>query len=234
MNIIIPMAGRGSRFEQAGYTPPKPLIEVNGKPMIQVVIENLNLDGNYIFLVQKEHYEKYNLETVLTTLKPGCRIVQIDGITEGAACSVLLATEYINNDEPIVMANSDQYVDWDSKEFISTVSQFDAGILTFTDTSPKWSYVKKDEHGLVTEVAEKVVISNQATVGIYYWAHGKDFVKYANQMIGKNIRVNNEFYVCPVFNEAIQDGKQIATTQAGRMQGLGTPEDLKAFLENSI
>ena len=232
MNVLIPMAGAGSRFEQAGYTFPKPLIEVNGKPMIQVVVENLNVEANYIFLVRKEHYEKYNLKYLLNLIAPDCTIVQVDGLTEGAACTTLLAKEFINNDEPLLMANSDQFVEWNSNECLYAFSAdtIDAGILTFESTHPKWSYAKLGEDGFVTEVAEKKVISNNATVGIYYWNKGSDYVKYAEQMIEKDIRVNNEFYVCPVFNEAIQDGKKVRVKNVDKMWGIGTPEDLNYFL----
>jgi HAD superfamily hydrolase (TIGR01509 family) len=234
LNILIPMAGAGSRFEQAGYTFPKPLIDVKGKPMIQVVIENLNIKANYIFIVQKSHREKYNLDTLLNLITPGCKIVEVDGVTEGAAVTALLAKEYINNNAPLFFANSDQFVEWDSNEFMYKMNETDAdgGIVTFEATHPKWSFAKIDENGLVTEVAEKNPISNIATVGYYYWKHGSDFVKYAEQMIDKNIRVNNEFYVCPVFNEAIQDCKRIRTFNISQMWGLGTPEDLNYYLEN--
>ena len=234
LNVLIPMAGAGSRFEQAGYTFPKPLIEVNGKPMIQVVIENLNLDANYIYVVQKSLREKYNLDTLLNLLTPGCKIVETDGLTEGAACTALLAKDYIDNDNPLFFANSDQFVEWDSNEFMYKMQETDAdgGIVSFTATHPKWSFAKIDENGLVTEVAEKNPISNIATVGYYYWKHGSNFVKYAEQMIEKNIRVNNEFYVCPVFNQAIKDCKEIRTFNTIGMWGLGTPEDLKFYLEN--
>ena len=234
LNVLIPMAGAGSRFSQAGYTFPKPLIEVRGKPMIQVVVENLNIEANYIFIVQKEHYEKYNLKYLLNLLAPNCKIVQVDGITEGAACTTLLAKEYIDNDAPLVMANSDQFVEWNSNEcmYAFNADSIDGGILTFKATHPKWSYAKLDEYGFVSEVAEKKPISDNATVGIYFWKHGSDYVKYAEQMIEKNIRTNNEFYVCPVFNEAIADGKKIRVKQIEKMFGIGTPEDLNYFLEN--
>jgi len=234
LNVLIPMAGAGSRFEQAGYTFPKPLIEVKNKPMIQVVIENLNLEANYIYVVQKFHREKYNLNTLLNLLTPGCKIVEVDGLTEGAACTALLAKEFINNDNPLFFANSDQFVEWDSNEFMYKMNETEAdgGIVTFTATHPKWSFAKVNESGLVIEVAEKNPISNIATVGYYYWKHGSDFVKYAEQMIDKDIRVNNEFYVCPVFNQAIKDHKQIRIFNTSGMWGLGTPEDLKYFLEN--
>lgn len=236
LNVLIPMAGAGSRFEKAGYTFPKPLIEVRNKPMIQVVVENLNLDANYIYVVQKSHREKYNLDTLLNLLTPGCKIVETDGLTEGAACTALLAKEYIDNDNPLFFANSDQFVEWDSNEFMYKMQETDAdgGIVTFTATHPKWSFAKIDENGLVTEVAEKNPISDIATVGYYYWKNGSDFVKYAEQMIEKNIRVNNEFYVCPVFNQAIEDCKHIRTFNTAGMWGLGTPEDLKYYLEHYV
>ena len=234
LNVLIPMAGAGSRFEAAGYTFPKPLIEVKKKPMIQVVIENLNIDANYIYVVQKSHREKYNLDTLLGLLTPGCKIIEVDGITEGAACTALLAKEHIDNDNPLFFANSDQFVEWDSNEFMYKMQETnaDGGIVTFNATHPKWSFAKVDEQGLVTEVAEKNPISDTATVGYYYWKKGSDFVKYAEQMIEKDIRVNNEFYVCPVFNEAIESGLQVRTFNTEGMWGLGTPEDLKYFLEN--
>jgi HAD superfamily hydrolase (TIGR01509 family) len=234
LNVLIPMAGAGSRFAQQGYTFPKPLIEVNGKPMIQVVVENLNIEAHYIFIVQEEHYIKYNLKYLLNLIAPGCDIVQINGITEGAACSTLLAKEFINNDAPLVMANSDQYVEWNSNEcmYAFTADEIDGGIVTFEASHPKWSYAKLGADGFVSEVAEKKPISNEATVGIYYWKHGKDYVKYAEDMINKNIRVNNEFYVCPVFNQAIEDGKKIKVKRVNKMWGIGTPEDLDHFLKN--
>jgi HAD superfamily hydrolase (TIGR01509 family) len=234
LNILIPMAGAGSRFEQAGYTFPKPLIEVNGKPMIQVVVENLNIDANYIYVVQKSHREKYNLDTMLNLITPGCKIVEVDGLTEGAACTALLAKDFINNDSPLFFANSDQFVEWDSNEFMYKMqeSNCDGGIVTFKATHPKWSFARIDDNGFVTEVAEKNPISDNATVGYYYWKHGSDFVKFAEQMIERNVRVNNEFYVCPVFNQAIEDCKKIRIFESEKMWGLGTPEDLKFYLEN--
>ena len=234
LNVLIPMAGAGSRFQQAGYTFPKPLIDVKGKPMIQVVVDNLNMDANYIFVVQKEHRAKYNLDTLLNLIAPNCKIVEVDGMTEGAACTTLLAKEHIDNDAPLVMANSDQFLEWDSNEFMYKMieQKVDGGIVSFQATHPKWSFAKVDEHGYVSEVAEKNPISDIATVGVYYWAKGSDYVKYAEQMINKNIRTNNEFYTCPVFNEAIGDGKQIKTFHIDNMWGIGTPEDLNNFLEN--
>jgi HAD superfamily hydrolase (TIGR01509 family) len=232
MNVLIPMAGAGSRFSEAGYTFPKPLIDVEGKPMIQSVVDNLNIEARHIFIVQEEHYKKYNLNETLKRISPNCEIVKTNGITEGAACTTLLAKELIDNNEPLLIANSDQYVDWDSNEFMYSMvgDGVDGGILTFYSTHPKWSYARLDDSGFVSEVQEKKPISDKATVGIYFWRKGSDYVKYAEQMIKKNIRVNDEFYVCPVYNEAIEDGSKIKIFDIKQMWGLGTPEDLNYFL----
>lgn len=234
LNVVIPMAGNGSRFVEAGYSFPKPLIEVNGKPMIQTVVDNLNVEANYTFIVQKEHYDKYALKYLLEMIAPSCNIIMVNSVTEGAACTVLLAKNFINNDHPLLLANSDQFVEWDSHDFYYSCenSKLDGCILTFESVHPKWSFARLDDDGFVSEVAEKKPISNIATVGIYYWSKGSDFVKYAEKMIEKNIRVNNEFYVCPVFNEAVNDNKKIRTYNISNMWGLGTPEDLDFFLEN--
>ena len=236
MNVLIPMAGAGKRFEEMGYSFPKPLVDVDGKPMIQLVVESLNIDAKYIYVVQKEHYEKYNLKHLLNLISRNCKIIQIDEMTEGAACTTLLAEKYINNDEPLLMANSDQYLDWNSNEFMYSMiaDDIDGGILTFTATHPKWSFAKLNKDGFVERVAEKDPISNIATVGVYFWTRGSDYVKYAKQMIEKDIRTNNEFYVCPVYNQGIEDGKKIKTYHIDRKQmwGLGTPEDLERFISD--
>ena len=232
MNVLIPMAGAGSRFAKAGYSFPKPLIDVNGKPMIQTVVENINIDANYIFIVQKEHREKYNLDNMLNLIAPDCKIVEVDGITEGAACTTLLAEEYIDNDQPLFIANSDQWVGWNSLDFLYKMNELnaDGGIVTFKATHPKWSYAAVDNDGMVTEVAEKNPISDNATVGFYYWKRGEDYVESAKDMIAMQKRVNGEFYVCPVFNQAILMGKKIFAHNVEEMWGLGTPEDLEKFL----
>ena len=234
MNILIPMAGEGSRFAAQGFDKPKPLIDVDGMPMIQTVVESLNLDGRYIFLVRKEHIDKYNVDVFLKTITSNCEIVVVDSLTEGAACTALLAEDLINNDENLVIVNSDQYIVWNSTKFMYAANEKNVAgsILTFQADHPKWSYAKTNENGFVTEVAEKKVISNNATVGLYYWSKGSDFVKYAKQMIEKDIRVNNEFYICPVYNEAIKDNKKISTYNVDEMWGLGTPEDLEFYMSN--
>jgi dTDP-glucose pyrophosphorylase len=235
LNIIVPLAGEGTRFKERGYTFPKPLIEINGKPMIQVVVENIRpkVAHRFTFICRKEHYDKYSLRDLLELIAPKCNIVTVNHVTEGAACTVLLASEYFNNADCLLIANSDQYVEFACNDFINdaTKRRLDGSILTFPASHPKWSYAKLDEEGLVMEVAEKRPISNHATVGIYFYRQGKMFFEAAQQMIEKNIRVNNEFYVCPVYNEMILAGYKIGIyeIEQAKMHGMGTPEDLEQF-----
>lgn len=237
MKILIPMAGEGSRFATQGYQFPKPLIDVQGKPMIQRVVENFYFeDAEYIFLVRKSHMEKYSgLIGALEQIAKNSKIVVVDSLTEGAACTALLAKDLINTHEDLLIANSDQIIDYEPKNFwlLKNLTGVDSIVYTFEATHPKWSFVKVDQQGFVTQVAEKNPISNIATCGIYWYKYGSDFVKYAEQMIEKNIRVNNEFYIAPVFNELIQDNKKLVPFYVHKMWGIGTPEDLQFYLDNS-
>ncbi len=235
------MAGRGSRFAQAGFELPKPLIDVNGQPMIARVIENLRpkFSHRFVFLTLKDHLEQFNLETPLKNWAGTNAVcVPVATVTEGAACTVLLAREHLSRDCDLLIANSDQLIDSSCEEFVrwARAKNLDGAILVFEDSDPKWSFAALDGQGFVREVAEKKPISNLATVGIYYFSSGAQFVKSADQMIAKNIRTNNEFYVCPVYNEMIQSGARVKTWTIGKdkMHGLGTPEDLAKYLEHHI
>jgi dTDP-glucose pyrophosphorylase len=237
-NVVIPMAGDGSRFAEAGYDLPKPLIVTDGLPMVQKAVWSMGIGARYIYVVKAEHNEKYNLSELLPAMTPALEVIvlEVDGTTEGAATSVLVAKEYINNDDLLVISNCDQIVEWVPNDFLKDAGEgrgLDGSITVFTAEGDRWSYAKTNEKGFVTEVAEKKQISNQATAGIYYWRYGSDFVKYAEQMIKKDIRVNGEFYVAPVYNEALLDKKVIGTYPVDKMISLGTPEDLKIYL-NSI
>jgi NDP-sugar pyrophosphorylase family protein len=236
MKVLIPMAGEGSRFSKEGYTFPKPLIDVNGKPMIQVVVENLDFDCEYIFLIRKNHISTYPglLDSLSRITNDNFKYVEVDGLTEGAACTALLAEELIDNDEDLLIANSDQYIDYESLNFhmLKNLTNVDGIVFSFNAVHPKWSFVKTNSRGYVTEVAEKKPISNIATCGIYWYRHGSDFVSCAKQMIEKDIRVNNEFYIAPVYNELINSGKTLIPFYVNKMWGIGTPEDLRYFLKN--
>jgi dTDP-glucose pyrophosphorylase len=238
INIVIPMAGAGSRFAKAGYKKPKPFIDVDGKPMIVRVLENLTYsEARYILIARKEHMEQ-EVELVKEIEKEFNAIfIPIDKLTEGTACTVLYARKYINNDEPLLIANSDQIVDMNIADFIddSKNRNLDGSILTFIDkySDPKWSFAKLDENNLVAEVKEKVVISEFATVGIYLYSRGKDFIDAAIDMVIENDRVSNEFYTCPTYNYAISEFLKIGiyNIEFDQMHGIGTPDDLNLYLE---
>lgn len=242
LNIVIPMAGAGSRFTQAGYQIPKLLIPIHGIPMIKLVIENLRPKEphQFIFLCQRAHVELYGLAAKLNAWAPGCGLIQLDGLTEGAACTVLKAKDLINNTTALMIANSDQYIDTSIDAYLSRLFEdnLDGLIMTMKSTDPKWSFVGLNPVGEVTQVVEKQVISNEATVGIYNFKHGRDFVRAAELMIAKNLRVNGEFYVAPTYNQLIEEGQKIGICNIGNdgagMHGLGIPADLHNFLELPI
>jgi len=239
LTIVIPMAGRGSRFADAGYKDPKPLISVRGVPMIKLVIDNLrpSRPHRFVFICQREHVAAYGLEPRLAAWAPGCAIVQLDGVTEGAACSVLTAEAYLD-DSPLMIANADQYLDVSMDDYLDAADGLDGMIMTMTASDPKWSFVAVDERGLATQLAEKVPISDEATVGVYNFAHGRDFARAAREMIARDLRVNGEFYVAPVYNMLIEQGARIGIhnigNEANGMYGLGVPADLELFLSLPI
>jgi len=236
INIVIPMAGAGSRFVKAGYKKPKPFIDVLGKPMIVRVLENLAYkNAKYILVARKEHIEKEKRLVKKIEASFNALFIPIDKITEGITCTVLYARAYINNDKPLLIANSDQIVDIDIKDFISDcfARNLDGSILTFIDKykDPKWSFVKINKKGIVLETKEKVTISKYATVGIYFYSRGEDFVNAAVDMIIENDRSNGEFYTCPTYNYAVKNGKMIGVynIKFNQMHGLGTPKDLDTY-----
>lgn len=234
-NILIPMAGRGSRFEEKGYTDRKPFIDINGKPMIHRVIENLNIefDANYKFILVclREDFERYNFSEFKNIIgHESYDIICLDDVTQGAAQTILTAKHLIDNETPLLTMNSDQMIEYDVETMFWKAKEYDAMIPCFYGEGKAWSYAKTGPDGYVTEVAEKKQISNQATAGYYYWSRGSDFVKYAEQMIEENDRTNGEFYVAPVYNWAIKDNKKVGTFMVTKIYHLGTPEYLEQFL----
>jgi dTDP-glucose pyrophosphorylase len=231
------MAGRGSRFADAGYTVPKPLIPIHGVPMIDLVIDNLRpaCVHRFVFLCLREHMNQYGIDEHLRSLEPNAVIIPIESVTEGAACTVLLARDAIDSGDPLMIANSDQWVDLDIDQYLDAmrIDDYDGFIMTMRADDPKWSYVRLDEGGRVIEVVEKQVVSNEATVGIYNYARGTDFVGSATVMIEKDLRVNGEFYVAPVYNEMIAGASRVGYHNVGQvadgMYGLGVPADLSLF-----
>lgn len=243
LNIVVPMAGAGSRFARAGFTDPKPLIPVGDQTMIQLVISNLtpSRPHRFVFIVQRQHDIDYGLTSRLSEWAPGCEIVRLDGVTDGAARSVLAAEDLIDNDYPLMIANSDQFVNIDIDDYLAELDadlNADGLIMTMEDRDPKWSYVGFDGEGKVVRVVEKEVISDHATVGIYNFRRGSDFVTAAKEMIAAEEKSNNEYYVAPTYNQLLRDGHSIIVCNVGAvgegMRGLGTPDDLAAFLADPI
>lgn len=242
LNIVIPMAGRGSRFASAGYDVPKPLIPVAGVPMIELVVDNIApaRPHRFIFLVLQEHLETRRVAELIHDIAPGSVIVPVREVTQGAACTVLLAREHVDTSEPLMIANSDQWVVTDIDEYLRAgdAPGTDGLIMTMVAQDKKWSYVGYDERGYVSTVVEKQVISDQATVGIYNFTRGSDFVAAADEMIASDLRVNGEFYVAPVYNQIIEKKARVATFSVGDVEGgmwgLGTPEDLELFLASPV
>jgi dTDP-glucose pyrophosphorylase len=238
INIVIPMAGAGSRFSKVGYKKPKPFIDVNGEPMIVRVLENLSYPNARFILIAREEHIKQEAQLIQEISKKyNALFIPIEHLTEGTAATVLFARKYINNTTPLLIANSDQIVDIDIRKFIDDCKrrELDGSILTFIDKEqdPKWSFAKVDKNNLVTEVKEKVAISEIATVGIYLYAQGSSYVNAAIDMIVANDRVSNEFYTCPTYNYAIRDGLKIGifNIEQNQMHGIGTPDDLNSYLK---
>jgi dTDP-glucose pyrophosphorylase len=241
LTIVVPMAGRGSRFATAGYTLPKPLIPVLGTPMIALVIATIRpaTPHRFVFVCQAADAARHDLRRQLRHWAPGCGIVELDGYSQGAACSVLAAEAEIG-EGPLMIANSDQYVTVEIDRYLATLSDqgLDGLVMTMRASDPKWSFAAIGADGLVTRIAEKQPISPHATVGIYNFARGQDFIRGARAMIARDARVNGEFYVAPVYNDLIAAGARIGIFDLGdegaAMHGLGTPADLEGFLASPL
>lgn len=238
LQIVVPMAGRGSRFAREGYELPKPLIDVAGRPMIDVVVSNLkpSCPHRFLFVVQSSHVADHSLDVILRDASPGCSIIQIDHVTQGAACTVLEARQMLDSSAPLMIANCDQWVDASIDDYLNAFrsQDVDGFMMVMPETDPKWSFASVDSDGWVTRVVEKEPISDIATVGIYNFSRAGSFTAAADSMISAGRSVNNEFYVAPVYNEMIEFGARVATwnveSEGPAMYGLGTPADLERFL----
>jgi NDP-sugar pyrophosphorylase family protein len=234
MRIVVPMGGEGKSFAERGYTFPKPLVEVAGRPLIELVVDNLtpSCQHDFVFVCRQEHVQQFALGDVLKLVAPGCHIVTMGKPTKGALCSVLLGMEHLNHDDELLIANADQIVDYPIDRFLSTAREqrWDGAIMTFPNTHPKWSYARVEDD-LVVAIAEKQPISRNATVGLYYFRRGTDFVRAAERMIYKNASVSGEFYVAPVYNELVLAGQRVGIVpiDSTQMHGLGTPEEVERY-----
>jgi len=237
LHIIVPLGGKASRFQERGFTFPKPLIEVGNRSMIEVVLENLAPPQpcRYTFICRKEHLTQFYLGDMLRLLAPDSRIISLEHETAGALCSVLLAADFMNPDEELLVANGDQFIRSGLAPFYQTCRNdgTDGCILTFTATHPRWSFVRTNAAGEVTAVAEKRPISKQATAGLYYFRRSTDFLAAAEKMLVKGLTTSGQYFVAPVYNELILAGKRVTTYHLpeNTMQSLGTPEDFSIFCD---
>ena len=217
MRIVILMGGSSSSFFDAGHKFCKPLIEVGEDMIIEAVVNNLNQivepEDKMIFIIKQEDNEKFHLKNVIKLLVSKSEVVELKYDTEGAACSALLAAEFIEDDEELLIVNGDQIIEYDLKKVRDEFSkkEYDAGVITFDSVHPRWSYVKINDTSEVIEVSEKTPISTHATAGFYYFKNGKLFLDGAQTMILKGASVNGVYFVCPVFNQLVLKGKKITT-----------------------
>lgn len=234
MNILIPLAGLGKRFSDEGFTEPKPLIKIQNKEMILHAIDSLGINGKYLFVIRKSDFSE-NLKKILKLHNSDATIMEIDYLTDGPACTALLMKKYINNEEPLVIANCDQIMWWDGEFFIKSINNnvHDGIIVTYYANTPKNSYAKVDRSGRVINIKEKEVISNISLNGIHYWKHGKDFVDSAEEMIAKKDKsINGEYYIGPTYNYMIKNNKRVGIFHIPDVMhnSVGTPDDLREYL----
>jgi dTDP-glucose pyrophosphorylase len=234
LNVLIPMAGLGSRFQIKGYELPKPLIDINGVPMIVKVIQSLELpDARYLFVISKNTYTS-QLTTLIENNVKNCKFIEIDYTTEGPACSALLFKDDINTDDELIIANCDQIMEWDAENFLMNVRRFDGAVVTYHNDTDKNSYARIDKHGRVVEIREKEVISNVSLNGIHYWRCGKFFVDSSQDMIAQDDRApNGEFYVGPTYNYMIKRYQKVGIYHIPNQQhhAVGVPIDLENYIK---
>lgn len=235
INILIPLAGKNQFFSENEYPFPKPLIEFNGKTMIEHIIDNFNSikkDKQFIFIVNSEDCKKYHLDNVLNILTSyTCKIIKLDNETKGAACSAMMAVEYIDNDTPLIISNADQLFDIHLDDVVNNFQFSDAGVITFESIHPRWSYVRLDAKGRVTETAEKRPISKSAIAGFYYFRKGSDFISSSSKMVKKDASINGLYYISPVLNEMVLENKtiNIFKIENNKYHTFYTPQKIKEY-----
>jgi UDP-N-acetylglucosamine diphosphorylase / glucose-1-phosphate thymidylyltransferase / UDP-N-acetylgalactosamine diphosphorylase / glucosamine-1-phosphate N-acetyltransferase / galactosamine-1-phosphate N-acetyltransferase len=234
VNIVVPMAGRGSRFAQVGYTVPKPLIDVRGRPMYAWAVQSLplGLGARLIFICLREHEAALAPDVKERYARHRPVLRALDGVTAGQACTVLAVRDLIDNDQPLIIYNADTYCRTGLEPRLRAGDRADGILSVFEAPGDKWSFARADAAGRVVETAEKRRISEWATTGLYYFARGRDFVRHADAAVAADERVNGEFYVAPLYNRMIREGADVRLDVAPEVWVLGTPEDLAHFEAN--
>jgi dTDP-glucose pyrophosphorylase len=213
LKIILPLAGSSDLFINAGYHYPKPLIELNGKTMIELVIENpskINRKYQYVFIIKEEDVVKFHLDNTLKLLCPGCEIVKLKKSTKGGLCSVIMAIDKVVKEDSLLILNGDQIIDIDFNEVDGYWKQekVAAGIVTFNSVHPRWSYARL-ENGDVVQTAEKNPISNQSIAGYYYFEKAGDFFEASFECIKNQVQCEGNYYISPVINQYVLHNKKV-------------------------
>lgn len=236
-NILIPMAGLGSRFSNEGFKNIKPLIPLNGKTFIEWSIDSVDFKSvktQFIFVILEKHSNV--LYSHLKNIKPDCIITSVPELTRGAVETALAAQEYINNDDPLIITNSDQIFEWNKEKYVEYLheSNTDADVVVVNANTNKFSYIKLDENNFGLKLTEKEVISDNALVGIHYWKKGKYFVDSGKKLIERDIRAKNEFYVSLSYNLLIENNLKITCYKLSENEkylSIGTPEQVYDYLD---
>lgn len=235
MKTILLAAGGSEAYAEAGYFYPKNLIEVDGKPLVQHVIEHLDgtaRDGRLLAMVRRDEDMRFHTGRVVRLVEPTATVLTVED-TSGAACTALLAVEHIEDDEPLLLVNGDQILLDDLDDVIASFQerQLDGGVVVFPGVHPRWSYVRVDDDGIVIEASEKRPISRLATAGVYWFARGRDFVECAMEMIRKDASVGGAYYVCPTINEMVLRNRRVGvfTTTRSNYLSLHDPQALAVF-----
>ena len=234
MNVLVPLAGPEVSFEETSAFG-KSLAEIARKPVIEHVVNNLQTigDARFTFVVKKSDVQQHHIDSVLRLLSPDCDVVVADSVPAGAACTCLLAIEHIDPDQGLLITNGDQIIRTDLARVIADFQNrdLDGGIIIFDAVHPRWSYVRLNDDSLVIEAAEKRPISRHATAGFYYYRRGADFIEAAQQMIRKRASVNDQYYVCPTYNEMILKQRKIGVFEIPKEVyfSLSSPQGVKYY-----
>jgi NDP-sugar pyrophosphorylase family protein len=236
VKVLVPMAGDSQRFEESGYQFPKNLVEIEGKPLMERVLRQLDDLGELVCIVREEESRSFHTADAIRLLAPEAAVVEVPTLESGAACTALLAAEEIDPDAPLLVFNGDQIVRRDLSDIVADFERrgLDGGVVVFQAVHPRWSYVKTDDEGLVVEAAEKRPISMQATAGTYWYRRGSDFVEALEEMILKDAHVDGRFYICPAFNEMVLRQARIGTYEIEPSEyfSLASPQGVELYAEH--
>lgn len=234
VNVLMPMAGDGTRMGKFNELP-KPIIQINGHPMFMYALSAFPLGVKTTMVVRSEHQQKYNISEIILDSISDAKIIFQNGKLPGAAMSAMLAKDHLNVDMPLAICDCDVFVRFNYNDIINHfIDGKDVIIVTSTQDSPAYSYVKRNETGKVIGVHEKQVVSNEAVSGITFWKSGKDFFKYIEMSIASGDRVNDEFYISPSINFAILDGKIVDTVKSSEFFHIGDEKSLDKFLDGVV